>query len=45
LRALGHCNRCGGHVAFAADLAAPPEDEIDPALGPHQVMGSPRLDI
>jgi len=32
-------------VAFAPGLAPPPEDEIDPALGPHQVLGSPRIEL
>jgi hypothetical protein len=45
LRALGHCIRCGGHVVFT-DRATPPADApIDPKLGPHQVLGAPRLDF
>jgi hypothetical protein len=45
LRALGCCNRCGGHVVFSADAAAPEDDPIDPQLGPHQVLGNPRIEL
>ena len=44
LRALGHCIRCGGQVAFR-DRPPPPThmDPVQPGMGPHQVMGAPRL--
>jgi hypothetical protein len=32
-------------VVFAADLAPPPEVQIDPGMGPHQVLGSPRIEL
>ncbi|HYZ28484.1 MAG TPA: hypothetical protein VE570_05455 [Thermoleophilaceae bacterium] len=45
LRALGHCIRCGGQVTFSEATPEPPEEHVDPALGPHQVLGPPRLDF
>lgn len=45
LRALGHCIRCGGKVTFSARATVPEDPPIDPRLGPHQVLGSPRLDF
>jgi hypothetical protein len=44
LRSLGHCIRCGGNVVFAANLAPPPDEPIDPRLGPHQVLGAPKIE-
>ena len=45
LRALGCCIRCGGHVVFADGVKPPADERIDPRLGPHQVLGTPRLDL
>jgi hypothetical protein len=45
LRALGQCIRCGGRVAFSDRASAPRDSALDPKLGPHQVMGAPRLDF
>jgi hypothetical protein len=42
---LGHCIRCGGHVVFSARAVAPPDEAINPQIGPHQVLGAPRLDF
>lgn len=44
LRALGHCIRCGGKIVFG-ERAAKAEriEHIDPAMGPHQVLGAPKL--
>jgi hypothetical protein len=44
LRALGSCIRCGGAIAFADHPPRPARlDPICPGMGPHQVMGPPRL--
>jgi hypothetical protein len=32
-------------VAFADDLTAPLDQPIDPALGPHQVLGTPKIEL
>jgi hypothetical protein len=45
LRALGCCIRCGGHVVFADGVKPPVDERINPRLGPHQVLGTPRLDL
>jgi hypothetical protein len=45
LKALGHCIRCGGTIVFSEDLRPPADKTIDPRLGPHQVLGAPRLDF
>lgn len=45
LRALGQCIRCGGNIVFSARATAPAEEPINAALGPHQVLGTPRLDF
>jgi hypothetical protein len=45
LKALGHCIRCGGTIVFSEDLRPPPDKTIDPRLGPHQVLGTPRIDF
>ena len=47
LRLLGHCPRCGGTLAFAADdQAASAMSRLDPeaavSMAPHLVMGIPR---
>ena len=43
LRTLGHCIRCGGRVVFSERARPPVEEAIDPKLGPHQVLGPPRV--
>jgi hypothetical protein len=32
-------------VTFSETTAPPAEEHVDPALGPHQVLGPPRLDF
>jgi hypothetical protein len=32
-------------VVFADGVKPPVEERIDPRLGPHQVLGAPRLDL
>jgi hypothetical protein len=44
LRALGQCIRCGGKVVFSKRAVAPRDVSIDPHLGPHQVLGAPRIE-
>ena len=45
LRTLGHCIRCGGTITFSKREVPPPDERINPAIGPHQVLGAPRLDF